>query len=214
MKSLKWAPAVLLISGTLLSKGVRPQMSAELLQPLSTAVPVSIGADRATDRKMSDAERAVVAPTDYVFRTYGDRVERNTASYKYSVYVGYHARQTRGQTIHSPRNCLPGSGWEALENSTAVIDTNRGNVTVNKYLVHRKGQSALVVYWYQGRGRIESNEYRVKWNLLRDAALRRRSEEALVRVMVPVQGSEEEAFKVAATVAAQLVGAVNKALPS
>jgi EpsI family protein len=128
--------------------------------------------------------------------------------------VGYHARQVRGQSIHSPRNCLPGSGWEALANTTSVIQTANGPVEVNRYLVHRKGQSALVVYWYQGRGRIESNEYRVKWNLLVDAALRRRSEEALVRVMVPVQGSEPEALKVAEQVAAELVSAVGRALPS
>jgi EpsI family protein len=214
MRLAKWAPAVLLGTGWLLSIGVRPQLSADLRKPLAVAVPSAIAGDLATERKMSEAERVIAAPTDYVLRTYGEDAQGRREGYKYSVYVGYYARQTRGQTIHSPKNCLPGGGWEALANTTAVIETERGPIEVNRYLVHRKGQSALVIYWYQGRGRVESNEYRVKWNLLRDAALKRRSEEALVRVMVPVSTSEENAFQLAAAVAAELVAAVNSALPS
>jgi hypothetical protein len=70
-----------------------------------------------------------------------------------------------------------------------------------------------VLYWYQGRGRTEAGEYAVKWNLLRDAALRRRTEEALVRVIVPVTGSEDDAFRLAAHAAAASVPAVAGALP-
>jgi EpsI family protein len=211
MKMMKWAPVMLLGTGWLLSIGVRPQLSADLRKPLDEAVPTNINGNLAIDRTMSDAERAIVAPTAYLLRLYAPAGQPK--NYDYSVYVGYYAKQVRGQTIHSPRNCLPGSGWEALANTTATIQTAQGPVTVNRYLVHRKGQRALVIYWYQGRGRVESNEYKVKWNLLRDAALRRRSEEALVRVMVPVSGSEEKAFELAADVAAEVLSAVNTALP-
>jgi hypothetical protein len=69
-----------------------------------------------------------------------------------------------------------------------------------------------VLYWYQGRGRGASNEYRVKWDLLRDAALRRRSDEALVRVVVPVR-SGEDAAALAVRVAETLAPAVAEALP-
>ena len=67
------------------------------------------------------------------------------------------------------------------------------------------GQKAVVYYWYQGRGRVESNEYRVKLQLLRDSALRGRTEEALVRVVVPVLGSEADAIAQARRVSTQLV---------
>ena len=44
----------------------------------------------------------------------------------------------------------------------------------------------------QGRGRVAANEYRVKWDLLRDAALRSRSEEALVRLVLPLSPEQPE----------------------
>jgi EpsI family protein len=86
-------------------------------------------------------------------------------------------------------------------------------VTVNRYLLQNEGQRALVLYWYQGRGRVAHNEYAVKWDLLRDAALHRRSEEALVRVVVPVVESEGAAFELARSVASELIPFVQRALP-
>ena len=53
-------------------------------------------------------------------------------------------------------------------------------------MLSNKGTLALVYYWYQGRGREESSEYVVKWDLLKDAALYGRTEEALVRIVVPI----------------------------
>ncbi len=128
--------------------------------------------------------------------------------------MGYYDRQTQGRTIHSPKNCLPGAGWEALAAGTARVAVAGGTaVVVNRYLIQRAGQEALVLYWYQGRGRVEANEYRVKWDLLRDASLRRRSEEALVRVVVPVTATDSDAARIAVTVAGSLVPAVAQALP-
>ena len=109
--------------------------------------------------------------------------------------------------------CLPGAGWEALTATTVAIPTATGSVPVTRYLLQREGEQALVLYWYQGRGRVEANEYRVKWNLLRDAALRRRSDEALVRIVVPVTESEAPAQSLAVAAAEVLIPAVAQALP-
>ncbi len=86
---------------------------------------------------------------------------------------------------------------------------------VNRYLLQNGDQRALVLYWYQGRGRVQASEYMVKWDLLRDAALRHRSDEALVRIVVPLVGTgvEEDSFALARSVAEELVPALNKALP-
>ena len=58
------------------------------------------------------------------------------------------------------------------------------------------------------------NEYWVKWDLLRDAALKRRSDEALVRIVVPVRDSEAVALRTADSAAAALVPAIMRALPT
>ena len=214
-KLLTWAPATILALGALFTVAVDGQRSMELRSPLNTTIPREIHGQKGIDLKVSKAEQRVAGMSSYVLRAFspnGDQQDQAQSSF--SVYVGYYAQQMRGQTIHSPKNCLPGSGWEALTSRPAVIATAGGPVTVNRYILQRKKQRALVLYWYQGRGRVESNEYQVKWNLLRDAATKRRSDEALVRIVVPVQTTEEAAYELASRVATSLVPAVTEALPA
>src|SRR6185295_2807261 len=163
---------------------------------LETSVPGDIDGRRGVDLVIPDAEVFAAGVSNYLMRAYSPSDSGQALSY--SLYVGYYDRQAQGRTIHSPKNCLPGAGWEALESRPVGIPSAVGTVTVNRYLLQKGNQRALVLYWYQGRGRVQSDEYLVKWELLRDAALRRRSEEALVRVLVPVTDSEEQAFGAAA----------------
>jgi EpsI family protein len=180
--------------------------------PLTGAIPVELHGFEGRDLQLSEQEAEVAGVSDYLLRFYS-RGQGGTEGF--SVYVGYYAAQTNGRTIHSPKNCLPGGGWQALSATSADVDVAGGRrTTVNRYLLQNEGERALVLYWYQGRGRVAHNEYIVKWDLLRDAALSRRSEEALVRIVVPVVGSDEAAaFDLARSVATELIPAVERALP-
>ncbi len=204
-----WAPATVLAAGALLVAASGRQRSLPLQLPLADAVPARIGAWVGRDRPIGDEERRVAGMDDYLMRVYAEP----GAAAAFSLYVGYYRSQAQGRTIHSPKNCLPGAGWEVLTTRTMRVATAGGPVTVNRALLQNEGQRALVLYWYQGRGRVTANEYAVKWNLLRDAALRRRTEEALVRVIVPVDGSEARAEQVAVRAALTAVPAVARALP-
>ena len=138
------------------------------------------------------------------------------AAAQFEIYVGYYEHQTQGRSIHSPKNCLPGSGWEALQQRTTDVPGASASYTVNRYLLQNKEQRALVFYWYQGRGRVAANEYQVKWELLRDAALRGRTEESLVRIVVRLNETTTEAAAeaVAVAVAAELIPAVDRVMPT
>jgi EpsI family protein len=208
-----WWPAALLALGVVSTLGIGAQRRLPLRAQLSSTIPGEIAGLKGQDLEIPQAEVSAAGVTSYLMRAY-PRGDGENALLAYSVYVGYYDRQTQGRTIHSPKNCLPGAGWEALESRPVTVATPRGEVTVNRYLLQKGNQRALVLYWYQGRGRIQANEYRVKWELLRDAALRRRSEEALVRVLVPVTDSEETAFADAARVAAVVAPSLFTALPS
>jgi len=210
MKLRAWAPATLLAIGCLLSMGVRPQRTMPLRESLATAVPASIEQYTGTDLEISAEEIAVAGMTSYLFRSFSTPGDKNA---NFSVYVGYYDRQARGHTIHSPKNCLPGSGWSALASTTIAVPAADGPVRANRYVLQRENERALVVYWYQGRGRVEANEYKVKADLLRDAALRRRTEEALVRIVVPIRSSEADAQQLALHAAARLVPSIYNALP-
>jgi len=160
---------------------------------------------------MGEGERSAAGVTDYLFRLYASGSSERTGGF--SVYIGYYDQQTQGKTIHSPKNCLPGSGWEALQSDTTTIRSAAGPVVVNRYLIRKEAVQALVLYWYQGRGRVQANEYAVKWNLLRDAATRRRTEEALVRIVVPITQGPNTALEVARRAADVVVQDLDAALP-
>jgi EpsI family protein len=215
-----WTAAVFLWLGALGATGVVPQRQLSLNASLGAVVPNVLVGYRGSDVEIGPEEQRVAGFTDYLFRSYvapvaeGVDVDSVAQPAWFTVYVGYYDGQTRGSTIHSPKNCLPGSGWEALGSETATVKTPSGSVEVNRYLLQNGDEQTLVLYWYQGRGRVQASEYMVKWDLLRDAALRQRSDEALVRIVVPVVGSEEGSFMLAQSVAARLVPALEHALPN
>lgn len=209
---IRWAPATLLAGGVLLLSSLDAQRRPTLRGPLEAALPASAGGAEGLDVRLTEEEARALGATSYALRVYAP--EEGGGSALASAYVAFYDRQTGGRTIHSPKNCLPGSGWEPLQSATAEVAFDQGeNVRVNRYLIQRGDQRALVMYWYQGRGRVEASEYVVKWDLLRDAMLRRRSDEALVRVMVPITRSEAEASELALETSRRVIRGLEGALP-
>ena len=205
----RYVPAAILGFGCLLLGAGHTQQVAMPLGASLATLPRQIDGYQGTDRTISDAERRVAGVSSYLFRGFS-----RDSAVAFSVYVGYYDRQTQGKTIHSPKNCLPGAGWEVVAATEERLDLGSRTVPVNRYTLVNGGSKAVVYYWYQGRGRVESNEYRVKLQLLRDSALRGRTEEALVRVVVPVGDSEEAAAALARRVSATLVPEVFRVLPA
>lgn len=226
----RWTPAVLLALGALVTVGMDTQREMPLRAPLADVVPYTLLGYVGVDGAISDEELRVVGASNYLYRVFqpapaadgsaapdvGNASDTATpaSAASFSLYVGFYEQQSRGRTIHSPKNCLPGAGWEALTSTTREIELGDRSVTVSQYLIKRKDERALVLYWYQGRGRVEANEYRVKYDLLRDSALRGRSDEALVRLVVPVTETEDAAARIAEAAAKEIVPAVDRALPT
>jgi len=210
---LGWTPAAVLVVGALLATvGVKAQRALPLRAPLARTVPASIEGFPSREVTISREEVQVVGMSSYLARVY--ETADTAQPVAFTLYVGFYEQQTQGRTVHSPKNCLPGAGWEALASRTATVATDAGAVVVNRYLIQKGRERALVFYWYQGRGRVAHDEYRVKWDLLRDAAIRRRSDEALVRVVVPLRSGEADADSLATRVTRTLVPAVFAALPA
>jgi EpsI family protein len=215
----RFIPAGILGVGCLLIGGIREQARIPLARPISEAA-VEMPGYKTTDLPISAEEQKIAGMTNYLLRSYStDSIPA------FSVYVGYYDYQVQGKTIHSPRNCLPGAGWEPLRSEERRVSDGEGHtVPINRYLMAKGRVQALVYYWYQGRGRVEANEYKVKVNLMRDAALSGRTEEALVRIVVPVDpkisrtARDEAAYagvdSLATSIATQLISRVNKVLPS
>ena len=208
-----------MLAGSVFIVRARSQAAVPLAGSLN-AVLSNLSGYRIDEQHFSAEERRVAGMTDYVSRVY----VRDSVPV-FATLVSYYERQTQGQTIHSPRNCLPGAGWEVMTAGTRRVTVNGNDLTLNRYLIKNQGSTAVVYYWYQGRGRVVANEYAVKWNLLRDAALSGHTEEALVRVVVPVRSpktplgsvrpepSYAAADSLGADIAARLIRDVDQVLP-
>jgi EpsI family protein len=116
-----------------------------------------------------------------------------------SLFVAYFRSQRSGKAPHSPKNCLPGSGW--TESESAIIDVpipGGASLNVNRYLVSKGQSRSLVIYWYQSKNRAIASEFQAKAYLVWDALRYNRSDTALVRVVLPVrEGNEKEAEEAA-----------------
>jgi len=154
--------------------------------------PFELGDWRGAEAPAFDAATVRVLNADaYLHRVY-EHAELGPAS----LFVAYYGSQEHGEAIHSPQNCLPGSGWAPVEQSRIALAADGANLPLNRYLIERRGERQLVLYWFQGRGRVVASEYLNKAWLFRDALIRRRSDGALARVIVP--GGEGRQADVAA----------------
>jgi EpsI family protein len=218
LKLKPYVPAFILLFGYFFVSSTRGQRAVPLAAPIEGILP-SMSGYGVYSQKIGDEERRIAGMTSYVARAY-----TRDSLVAFSTLVSYYDRQTRGKSIHSPRNCLPGAGWEVLAGETQVVSANGAAYRINRYVLKNGAARAVVFYWYQGRGRVVASEYAVKWNLLKDAAFRGHTEEALVRVVVPVKVSTAgaapgleaglaDASRLGATIAQRLIGEVNRVLP-
>ncbi len=152
------------------------------------------------DVRFDAATESVLRADDYLSRDYR-RSDGRIANF----YVGYYATQRTGASYHSPLNCLPGAGWTMSESALVRITPAGGGPAfeANRYIIENGNTRSLLIYWYQGRGRTVASEYWGKIYTVLDSVSRRRSDGALVRVVVPVRGQEEdEALRLAVELAA------------
>jgi len=110
-----------------------------------------------------------------------------------NLYFAYYGSQSKGASIHSPRTCLPGGGWEMKTLTKRVVDgvrTGSQPLQVNRAEIQLGESKQLVYYWFQMHGRGISNEYLLKWFVFWDALNRNRTDAALVRVTTPLGPGE------------------------
>jgi EpsI family protein len=134
---------------------------------------------------------AVLKADDYVSRWYRDPSGRAA-----ELYVAFFNSQRYGKEPHSPKNCLPGSGWIPIVSDRVSLQVpgRPGPITVNRYIVAQGEARSVVLYWYQSRDRVVASEYTAKIYVVADALRYNRSDTSLVRVVVNVQdGHEREA---------------------
>jgi exosortase D (VPLPA-CTERM-specific) len=122
---------------------------------------------------------------DYVMAAY-----TGGTTYPINLYVAWYDSQRAGRSVHSPRTCIPGGGWQITEFDQVTVpgvEAAGQPLRVNRAMIALGPDRQLVYYWFQQRGRIITNEYLAKWFLFWDSLTRNRSDGSLVRLVIPLR---------------------------
>jgi EpsI family protein len=111
------------------------------------------------------------------------------------LFIAYYAQQRSGESMHSPKHCLPGAGWEIWDYASTDVAAGGRSFKINKYSISHEGDRRLVLYWYQSKTRIIASEYLGKVLLARDALLRNSTAGSIVRIIVPDRPGALEAAR-------------------
>jgi exosortase D (VPLPA-CTERM-specific) len=138
------------------------------------------------DKKFIDALKF----EDYILADYRKPGE----SMPVNFYSAYYESQRQGESIHSPRSCLPAGGWEiqSLEPiAMSGFGGSAGEFRLNRAVIQKGNDRQLVYYWFWQRGRNITDEYLAKFYLFWDALTRNRTDGALVRLTTLVPAQED-----------------------
>jgi EpsI family protein len=156
-------------------------------QPLKT-FPQQLGEWSGTDVAISQDVLDVLGQGDFLLRVYQDDSGRSP---EVDLFLAYFPSQRAGDTIHSPKNCLPGAGWSPIEAGRISISSpGRAPFPANRYIIAKGVERQLVLYWYWAHDRAVASEYLAKFYLVADSIRMNRSDGSLVRVTTPLRSGE------------------------
>src|SRR6202049_3594617 len=139
--------ALALVGGIIATHSFRPKEAAGLQKPLRE-FPSAIGLSHSEDRPFEKQVVKAIGADDYINRVYLGSTP------PIELYIGYYRDQRSNDRIHSPKNCLPGSGWEPVHSARVQIGSEGGvPVLANEYFLATVRTRTLVCYCYKQHGR-------------------------------------------------------------
>ncbi|NTU41848.1 MAG: EpsI family protein [Nitrospirales bacterium] len=160
-----------------------------------------------SESSFSDAVLDVLKPTAYLARDYSDG--ENTVH----LYIGYHSGGKGSGEIHSPKHCLPGSGWFSLSEKKTELTVGDRNLKVVKAVYQLNDRKELFLYWYQVKGSSIADEYSLKLAEIVNSFLYSRKDAAFIRISVPIEADEERAYALAERFVKEFYPIINNFLP-
>jgi EpsI family protein len=139
---------------------------------------------------MEQEIKDVLRADDYVTRDYAASPTQSA-----NLFVAFFKTQRSGQTPHSPKNCLPGAGWVWTVSDTipVTVPGRESPIEINRYVISKGEDKALVLYWYQSRDRVVAKEYQAAAYVAWDALRYNRTDTSIVKVTLRIVNNQEDA---------------------
>ena len=162
--------------------------NVQAVSPLVNLPSVIGGWEMYKEFKIDQETQDVLKADDTLNRVYLSPA-RDTSVF---FFIAFFKTQRYGQAPHSPKNCLPGNGYEPIESGTITVAVpgRAEPVRINRYLTARGDEKSVTLYWYQSHDRIIAGEFAAKFWLIADSIRFHRSDTSLVKVVVPVRDGD------------------------
>jgi EpsI family protein len=209
---LRWSAVVVLLAATAGFMHIRRHAEVVPQADSLDTFPMQLAEWQGREVVIESETREVLGPAELLSRVYA----RSQAEPYIDFFIAYFPSQRTGDTIHSPKNCLPGSGWTPMESTEVVLPApGMRPVHANRYIIAKGAERQLVLYWYQAHGRAVASEYWAKFYLVADAMRTNRTDGALVRIVTPLVAGEplESAEARAVQFAQQILPSLNRYIP-
>jgi EpsI family protein len=185
----------LLVSLILAAQSIASHMLSvperDLPAPGLRQIPMELGNWKAPgENAMETAVTEYLKPDDYILRDYVNQA----GSSPFNVFVAHFKSLQNSYGPHSPRVCLPGTGWlvRSSKIETLQVPGRAEGIPVNEYILEKSGNRILVVYWYQNDRAVWAEEFYAKLRLLPDLLRHGRSDASLIRLITSIRGATAE----------------------
>ena len=190
-KNYRFLVVYLFLGLAILFVNSHEDISVPANRPLND-IPMTLGDWRMVSQlAMGEGVLANLKPTDYLSRVYVDG-----AGNRVVFYLGYHGGGPDSGPIHSPKHCLPGSGWQILQQEKKEVPVADGTVSFVQAVYQQGEEKVLFLYWFQIKGAALTNEYALKFAEIRNSILYNRRDSAFIRISVMAGDNVEQAVSV------------------
>lgn len=210
---LRFFAVIVLLSATALFLHVRSAVERIPRADDLSAFPQQLGDWHGLDQAIPPTYLDVLGPGRFLSRLYVN----GGSNVPVDFFLAYFPSQKTGDTIHSPKNCLPGAGWTAVETTQVLLRPSSGkSFSANRYVIAKGTDRMLVLYWYEAHSRRVASEYWAKFWLVADAIRKNRTDGALVRIITPIGPNESVgAAEIRATAfAAEVLPLLSRYIPA
>jgi len=172
-------------------------------------IPLTLGDwTKVGESRFSEAVLAGLRPTDYLYRVYAD-----SENHQVSLYLGYHGGGPDSGPIHSPKHCLPGSGWHRLSEKHRTLAIGEDSLALLEAVYQNGDRKELFLYWFQVKGTALTNEYALKFAEIKNSILYKRRDSAFIRISIPFQGDMNDPLAAAERFIRDFYPHIKTALP-
>lgn len=180
---------VTLVLGSLAYRGIAASEKPRPHQSLQS-LPLVLGVWRGVEDALPADTLAALKVEDYILRRY-----RGLSRAPVTLYIAYYGNPRLNERIHAPSACLPAGGWLPLEvgrEQVTIPGRPQSHLTANRYLIQKGMDRQVVLYWFQGRGRVIADDVMATLFLGYDTLSGRGRDEMLVRISAPVLTARDE----------------------